>query len=116
VRRVDRTDDGRVQIRVREGKPENELHRGHVVEQVIEMRMAPALPLQPSLLSLGWRTLSGTTTNDDTCASLSGSGDCSFVFTLHCRVRDLKDVKDAHRNVVDQVREGARHTDESDLP
>ena len=88
---------------------------GHAVEQVIEMCPTPALPLQPSLFSLSWRALCRTTTDNDTCTLLSGNGDRSFVFTLDCRVRNLKDVEDAHRNVVDQVRQGARHADKSNL-
>src|SRR5260370_23567038 len=75
----------------------------------------PSLPLWSGLLSLRWRALSGTATNDDTCTVSSSSGDRSFVFTLDRRVRDLKDVEDAHRDVVDQVRQGARHADKSDF-
>src|SRR5437660_946476 len=32
---------------VGEGEPENELHRGHALEQVVEPRLLPALPLRP---------------------------------------------------------------------
>jgi len=35
----------------------------------------PALPLQPGLLSLGWRSLCCAATNDDACTLLSSSGD-----------------------------------------
>src|SRR5207248_9376185 len=35
--------------------------------------------------------------------------------TLDGRIRDLKDVKNAHRDVVDQVGQGARHADKSHL-
>src|SRR6202040_2904337 len=76
---------------------------------------APAFPLQPGLLSLGWRSLCCAAANDDACALLRSSGDRCFVFTLDCRVRDLKDVEDSHRNVVDQVGQGARHADKSYL-
>src|SRR5215472_10108368 len=96
VGRVDRADDGRIQVRVREREAEYELHRRHAVEQVIERGAAPALPLQPRLFSFGWRPLCGAAANDDTCALLSSYGDCSFVFTFDCRVRDLKDVEDTH--------------------
>jgi hypothetical protein len=40
VRRVDRADDGRVQVRVGESEAENELHRGHAVEQVMALETA----------------------------------------------------------------------------
>src|SRR6202035_4921298 len=115
VLRADRSDDCRVQVRVRESEAENELHRGHAIEQVIEMCPAPAFPLQPGLLSLGWRSLCCAAANDDACTLLSSSGDRSFVLTLDRRVRDLKDVKNAHRDVVDQVGQGARHADKSHL-
>src|SRR5690242_5534959 len=75
----------------------------------------PALPLQPGLLSLRWRALSGTATNDDSCTVSSGSRDRSFMFTLDCRVRNLQDVENAHRDVVDQVGQGARHANKSDF-
>jgi hypothetical protein len=94
VRRVNRgADDGRVQVRVRESEAENELHRGHAVEQVIEMCPAPAIPLQPGLLPLGWRSLCRATANDDARAVLSGSSDRRFVFPLDRRVRDLEDIE-----------------------
>ena len=93
VLRADRSDDCRVQVRVRESEAENELHRGHAIEQVIEMCPAPAFPLQPGLLSLGWRSLCRAAANDDACALLTCSGDRSFVLTLNRRVRDLKYVE-----------------------
>src|SRR6266478_1938817 len=104
MRRVNRADDRRVQVRVRESEAENELHRGHAVEQLIEMCLAPALPLQPCLLPLGWCPLCGAAANDDARALLSGSGDRRFVFTLDRRVRDLKDIEYTHGNVVLQMR------------
>src|SRR5690348_11889789 len=79
------------------------------------MRLAPALPLQPSLFPLGWRTLCGAAANDDSRTLLSGSGDRRLVFTLDRRVRDLKDIENTHRNMVDQVRQGAGHADKSHL-
>jgi hypothetical protein len=92
-----------------------ELHRRHAVEQVIETGAAPALPLQPRLLSSGWCPFCSAAANDDTCALLSSSGDCSFVFTFDRRVRDLKAVENTHRNMVDQVGQCAGHADKSDL-
>ena len=72
---------------------------------------APALPLQPGLFSLGWRSLCSAAPNDDACTLLSGSRDRRFVFTLDRRVRDLKDIENTHRNMVDQVRQGAGQAD-----
>src|SRR5947208_15278 len=115
VRGVDRADDRGVQVRVRESEAENELHRGHAVEQVIEMRPAPAFPLQPSLLPLGWRSLRRTTANDDARALLSGRSDRRFVFPLDRRVRDLEDIENTHGNVVDQMRQSAGHADKPHL-
>ena len=103
VGRIDRADDRGVQVGVRESKPENELHRGHTVEQIIEIGPAPALPLEPSLLPLGGCSLSGAATNYNASPLLSGSGDRRFVFTFDRRVRDLKDIENTHRNMVDQV-------------
>ena len=80
VGRIDRADDSCVQIGVRESEAENELHRAHTVEQVIETRPAPALPLEPSLLPLGGCSLSCAATNYDASPLLSGSGDRRFVF------------------------------------
>jgi hypothetical protein len=80
VRRVNRTDAGRVEVRVRGREAENELHRGHAVEQVTEMGLAPAFPLQPGLLPLGWRPFCGTAANDDACALLSGRGASAILF------------------------------------
>src|SRR5260370_42332876 len=81
----------------------------------MEVWPATALGLQRGLLPLGWRSLCCAATNDDACALLSGSGDRSFVLTLDRRIRDLKDVKNSHRDVVDQVGQGARHADKSHL-
>ncbi|MDQ1452622.1 MAG: hypothetical protein QOK38_2488, partial [Acidobacteriaceae bacterium] len=75
------------------------------------MRLAPAFPLQPCLLPLGWRTLCGAAANDDACTLLSGSGDRRFVFTLDRRVRDLKDIENTHGNVVHQMGQCAGHAD-----
>src|SRR5438552_938845 len=115
MRRVDRTDDRRIQIRVRESEAENELHRGHAVEQIIEMCPAPAFPLQTCLLPLGWCSLCGTTADDDARALLSSSSDRRFVFTLDCRIRDLKDIENTHGDVVDQMGQCAGHADEPHL-
>ena len=115
VGRVNRADDRRVQIGVRESEAEDKLHRAHTIEQVIETRPTPALPLQPSLLPLGWRSLSGAATNYDARPLLSGSGDRRLVFTFDRRVRDLKDIENTHRNMVDQVGKCAGHTDKSDF-
>jgi hypothetical protein len=53
---------------------------GHAVEQVTEMGLAPALPLQPGLLPLGWRPFCGTAANDDACALLSGRRVSAILF------------------------------------
>src|SRR3954471_16645072 len=79
------------------------------------MRPAPALPLQSSLLPLCWRTLCRAAANDDPCTLLSGSGDRRLVFTLDRRVRDLKDIENIHRHMVDQVGQGAGHANKSYL-
>ena len=76
---------------------------------------APTFPLQPCLLPLGWRSLCRTTANDDARALLSGSGDRRFVFALNRRVRDLKDIENTHRNMVDQMGQCAGHADEPHL-
>src|SRR6266851_5318105 len=115
VRRVDRADDGRVQVRVRESEAENELHRGHAVEQVIEVCLAPAFPLQPRLLSLGRCSLCSPTANDDARALLSRRGDRRFVFTLDRRVRDLEDIENTHGNMVRQMGQCAGHADKPHL-
>src|SRR5882762_1606733 len=79
------------------------------------MRPAPTFPLQSCLLALGWRSLRGTTANDDARALLSGSGDRRFVFTLDRRIRDLKDIENTHGNVVDQMGQCAGHADKPHL-
>ena len=38
-----------------------------------------------------------------------------LVVALDRRVRDLEDVEDAHREVIGQIRQDARHADEADL-
>src|SRR6202047_5195125 len=86
-------------------------HRGHAIEQVIEMCPAPAFPLQPGLLSLGWRSLCRAAANDDARAVLGRSGDCCFVFTLDSRARDLKYIENTHGNMVPHVGQWAGHAD-----
>jgi hypothetical protein len=49
------------------------------------MRLAPALPLQPGLLPLGWRSFCCAAANDDARPLLSGSGNRRFVLTLDRR-------------------------------
>src|ERR1700737_4714046 len=75
------------------------------------MRPAPAFPLQPCLLSLGWRSLCGAAADDDARALLSGGGDQRLVLTLDRRIRDLKDVENTHGNMVDQMGQCAGHAD-----
>jgi hypothetical protein len=48
-------------------------------------------------------------------ARVGGLGDELLVIALDRRVRDLEDVEDAHRQVTGQVRQDARHADETDL-
>src|SRR5271170_6372948 len=79
------------------------------------MRLAPAFPLQSSLLPLRWRTLCRAAANDDPCPLLSRSGDRRLVFTLDRRVRDLKDVEHTHRNVLRQMWQCAGHADKPHL-
>src|SRR3984893_8979052 len=75
------------------------------------MPPAPAFPLQPCPLPLGWRALCRTTANDDACALLSDSGDRRFVFALDRRIRNLKDLENIHGNVVCQMGQCAGHAD-----
>jgi hypothetical protein len=81
--------------------------------RVLRARRAPAGPA--GMARRGTARRRSAAANDDACALLRSSGDRCFVFTLDCRVQDLKDVEDSHRNVVDQVGQGARHADKSYL-
>ena len=53
--------------------------------------------------------------DDDAGPGLGGGGDGRFVFGLEGRVRDLQDVKHAHRDVVDEVRQGGGTAHEAHL-
>ena len=79
------------------------------------MRPAPAFPLQSCLLPFGWRSLCRTTADDDAGALLSGGSDRRFVYTLDRRIRDLKDIENTHRNMVDQMGQCAGHADKPHL-
>jgi hypothetical protein len=92
VRRVNRADDCRVEVRVREREAENELQgscrrAGHRDPPGASVPIA----IQPASLRLVLRC--GTTANDDAGAILSSGGDRRFVFTLDRRVRDRKTSK-----------------------
>ena len=71
------------------------------------------IAILPAYLQL--RTLCRPTADDDARPLLRGSGDRGFVFTLDRRVRDLKDIKNTHGNMVDQMGQCARHADEPHL-
>jgi hypothetical protein len=48
-------------------------------------------------------------------ARVGGLGDEFLVIALDRRIRDLEHVEDAHREVIGQVRQDARHADEPDF-
>jgi hypothetical protein len=99
VRRIDCADNGRVQIRIRDGKTENELDRGHALEQIVELGPLPAFPLPPYLFPFGWSSFCRPAANDDTSTTPSSCSDCLLVFALDCRIGNLKDIENPHRDV-----------------
>ena len=109
-----------------EGKAEDELHGGHarLGEKALDARGLP-VPLAEARL-LGQRAdppvllprcrATGRAAPDERPRALASRfGDELLVVALDGRVGDLEGVEDAHRQVVGQVREDARHADEPDL-
>jgi Aldehyde dehydrogenase family len=65
MRRIHSADDGRVHVRVAECKAKNELHRRRAIEQVVNMRPLPPVPLHAGLLFRCWSTLGGAATDNN---------------------------------------------------
>src|SRR5262249_47473707 len=73
--RIDRADDVRVQIGMREREAQDELHRRHAAEQIVEPHLLPAVPLHALVLALRRRPLRRATADHDAGARRGGLGD-----------------------------------------
>ena len=74
-----------------------------------------ALRSGPPVLAVRRGTACRAARDEHACAGIGGHDDEFLVIRLDRRVPDLEDVEDAHPDVIGQVRQDARHTDEADL-
>src|SRR5437879_6221769 len=87
MRRVDRPHDARGHVRVGEGEAEDELHRGHPLEHVIESCLLPALPLRTCLSAPGGGPLGSTAPDGNARSRVGCGGTDRIVSPLHRAAR-----------------------------
>src|SRR4029453_7134325 len=115
MRRVERPHDSGMHVRIGHGEAEQELRRGHALQQLVHLSVLPELPNVSGTLPCARLTAGHATTDDDTHPAPGCLGNGRLVLGLEGRVRDLKNIKHTHCYVVGEVRKDGGTAQEAHL-